>query len=613
MPQFDRTSQSLKSPQDAAVLRAIAIFDDNEGFYGLTNAQPKDPKSASEQEKAKAEEAKRVLKEATETLASNPLSLKDYAPESVARIASKVVQLLLKEGEYTRVHEFASKVGTFSDSATTFELFSRGLIDSLSAKNKNFQAAKLFFTSCQDTLKIWPDDIVTCKELKVRESLLRGYSQSLAWIEELPHRIPQLGGTPTTPPSSNLPSLDEVTKQTKTLWENIVRGGDANSMKQNLVEYSNALRLAETLRIKAPKVREEILAAGETLQPNTFRWQWADPTVVPQNIKDITKRFVDLCKDTYADSALVIHKGKVVGFYAEDWCDESSCIMSSSKSIAATAAFMIRDEFGLAAFDKLTVCDVMKGTPGWKSWEEEPKKRSVTLAKILDHTAGMPGNGDFQRTLGTMNAPKQFNDKTNLNEGARDHELIPRAQGHEFMYSNPCAQLLDPIFSTLLRQHAKEFCKGRDDARLFGDYINERIFKKLEMRRSEVPHYNGYSDVHGGIGSCALDMGRFALMLQNKGRLPGMEEEPPLLSEETIQEMTTSSSQYSNQWWMHSDRIPKGCSSLGYLENNIHIFPDLDLILVRTQAREPGPGDYFGKLILVFNPLEKNESTPPAP
>ncbi len=43
------------------------------------------------------------------------------------------------------------------------------------------------------------------------------------------------------------------------------------------------------------------------------------------------------------------------------------------------------------------------------------------------------------------------------------------------------------------------------------------------------------------------------------------------------------SPRYGYLWWLHDQ--PRGFAALGYLDTNIHVFPELELVAVRMQSR----------------------------
>jgi CubicO group peptidase (beta-lactamase class C family) len=174
-------------------------------------------------------------------------------------------------------------------------------------------------------------------------------------------------------------------------------------------------------------------------------------------------------------------------------------------------------------------------------------------------TSGLPRM--FSEGLSSVNDKNTF--VINLNPAAEP--------GTVWAYSNEGVQLLSPI----LDQAAGEPIQ---------DYARKRLFEPLGMRGTRL-HLDekGHAWTHADMETTPRDFARIGLLMMNKGMWQGKR----IVSESWVKQLTTPSQTlntgYGLLWWLFDE--PKGYAALGYLDTNLYVFPDKELIVVRMQAK----------------------------
>jgi CubicO group peptidase (beta-lactamase class C family) len=250
-------------------------------------------------------------------------------------------------------------------------------------------------------------------------------------------------------------------------------------------------------------------------------------------------------------------------------------MMSSTKSIAAIVAFMLRDDSG-GEFALDT--PVHRILTDWEDWQSPPKSL-VTVRHLLTQTAGIPGN----RYCSTAQCPQWGSVGDNHNERARTldlpEELLP--PGTKFDYSNAGTQLLDPVLSRIAKRDLASFCE-------------ERIFSPLGMKETNLRRFDDQSGgtfVYADMESTPRDMAKLALALL-EGRLLSQESRDEMFS--TPRERISGANPgYGHLFW--KDLECRVISMQGYLGNDVYMIPAHDLILVRTQAAPPEDNSFYSR------------------
>ncbi len=143
--------------------------------------------------------------------------------------------------------------------------------------------------------------------------------------------------------------------------------------------------------------------------------------------------------------------------------------------------------------------------------------------------------------------------------------------GTRWDYSNEGAQLLSPILDRAAGEPIQ-------------NYARTRLFEPLAMRdtrlhEDERHHAWTYADME----TTPRDLAHIGLLMLHRGVWRGRR----ILSEAWIDASTRPSQrlhpEYGLLWWLHDD--PPGFAGHGHLDTDLHVFPALDLIVVRMQAK----------------------------
>jgi len=174
--------------------------------------------------------------------------------------------------------------------------------------------------------------------------------------------------------------------------------------------------------------------------------------------------------------------------------------------------------------------------------------------------------------------------------------LSPTAEpGTRWDYSNEGAQLLSPILDRAAGEPIHE-------------YARKRLFEPLGMRETrlhldEQHHAWTYADME----TTPRDLARIGLLMLQRG----VWHERRILSEAWINASTRPSQElnpgYGLLWWLHND--PPGFAAHGHLDTDLHVFPGLDLIVVRMQAKPVAgvaEGTYEGKALPLYRTMVRN-------
>jgi CubicO group peptidase (beta-lactamase class C family) len=346
--------------------------------------------------------------------------------------------------------------------------------------------------------------------------------------------------------------------------------------------------------------RELVLPPNSSVAstPNSsFQWQRMHAPDLDHPARIIASKFHQHCRDTYADSGVVIYRGRVVDtevgaspgtrqdvFYAP-WAPAQSNMASSTKSIGALATFCFLGDAKQLSLLDAPIVEYLD----WPVWKSHPHAAKITLRHLMTHTSGLPGNGAFKQFK--LDGDNQFGGHEDLHEAIRRIDLV---KGHETPlqppgmivdYSNPGSQAVATVLSELVRRAGYQSLES---------FVTSRIIKRLGMERTTLDIFTpGEPCFYGGIHSTALDFARVGLMLMQRGTWQGAQ----FLSPEALREMLRSpinkipkaSPGISHLWWLKSEfneqQLAYSCfCSLGYRNSSMHVFPALDLIFVRTRG-----------------------------
>ena len=298
-------------------------------------------------------------------------------------------------------------------------------------------------------------------------------------------------------------------------------------------------------------------------------WQAVNPGSLGLNVKAL-ELHGDLCTRTGADACLVIYKGKVVQERYYRTYQAPIMAMSSTKSVTGILVGMLIDDGKIKSIDE-PVCSYIK------EWCAGPKGK-VTLRHLLTMTSGLPRM--FSEGVSSVGDKNPF--VINLS--------LASAPGTKWDYSNEGVQLLSPILDKAAGEPIQE-------------YARKRLFEPLGMRATRLHlDIEGHAWTYADMETTPRDFARLGVLMLNKGVWQGKR----IVSESWVKQMTTPSQtlnpRYGMLWWLFDN--PKGYGAQGYLDTNLYVFPEKELIVVRMQAKPRAQQQpYEDEALTLFNQL----------
>jgi CubicO group peptidase (beta-lactamase class C family) len=239
--------------------------------------------------------------------------------------------------------------------------------------------------------------------------------------------------------------------------------------------------------------------------------------------------------------------------------------MSSTKSVTGVLMAMLIAEGKLRLDDR-----VCKYVSAWC----DGVRGEVTVRQLASMTSGLlmitPDS-----SVGTVSDKNRF----------ALHMLPTRKPGTTWSYSNESAQLLSPILDAAAGEPIQ-------------NYATRRLFTPLGMMNTamhvdELDHAWTYADME----TTARDFARIGVLMLHKGAWGGKQIVPPQWIDSLVAPQRLNA-HYGLLWWPEPEA--RAFSSQGHLDTDIHVVPDLDLIVVRMQSKTfPGvqEGEYRRQLL----------------
>ena len=298
-------------------------------------------------------------------------------------------------------------------------------------------------------------------------------------------------------------------------------------------------------------------------------WQTAAPASLGLNVAAVNNHRL-LCQRSGADACLIIRRGKIVqGFYSTRY-RLPMMAMSSTKSITGILVGMLIDDGKIKSIDE-PVCTYIS------EWCAGPRSK-VTLRHLLSMTSGLPRM--YEEGVASTNEKNEFVIKLPL----------ATAPGAKWDYSNEGVQLLSPILD-----------KAAGEA--IQDYARKRLFEPLGMKETRLhldakQHAWTYADME----TSARDFARIGMLMLNKG-VWGKRQ---IVSRKWVEESTKPSQAlkpgYGLLWWLYEN--PHGFWAQGYLDTNLYVFPEQQLVIVRMQSKPIEHDVSYGReASTIFNQL----------
>lgn len=353
----------------------------------------------------------------------------------------------------------------------------------------------------------------------------------------------------------------------------LVRLGETGKARETLSAFDSIcadINGEHWLHREIKKLRAELDSAVSALpgiEGDGF-WQTGDAASLGLDSAAL-REHQELCERTGGDACLVVYRGKIVQEWYSDRYRVPMHAMSSTKSVTALLVGLLVDEGKIKSLDEPVCTFISEWCQGTRS--------KVTLRHLLTMTAGLPTMREGG--VGTVS------DKNRFVIG-----LSPSDEpGTAWNYSNEGVQLLSPILDKAAGEPIQE-------------YARRRLFEPLGMRNTRLhldaaEHAWTYADME----TTPRDMARLGLLMLHDGKWQGRQ----VISERWVEAATTGSQslnpRYGLLWWLYGD--PQGFAALGHLETNLYVFPKLDLVAVRMQAKPLGaalPGRYEPQALPLF-------------
>ena len=299
------------------------------------------------------------------------------------------------------------------------------------------------------------------------------------------------------------------------------------------------------------------LATAQGVGRGSEEWAVALPDTMGLDL-DTLEAHQDFCQKSAADACLVA----VRGFIVQEWYSPEYeharmiDIHSATKSLTGLLTGMLIDDGKIRSIDQ-PASDFL---PQW----EIGHRAGVTLRHLLTMTAGVP-------RLRSWNGPARG--RPSVHSGTERVMKLPLEfePGREWAYSNEATALLSPILE-------------RATGTPLAQYARERLFDPLGMYWTtlRVDEY-GDTETYGGMETTARDLAKIGQLMLNRGRWNGQQ----IVSEEWVRRSVQPIPQkeYGLLWW--TDTPTQSFAALGSLNNQLWVFPNLDLVAVRLQRPKP--------------------------
>lgn len=265
---------------------------------------------------------------------------------------------------------------------------------------------------------------------------------------------------------------------------------------------------------------------------------------------------IALCQRTGADAQVVVYKGKIVSEWYSPAYKEPVGAMSSTKVIASILVGRLVDD-GLLRYDS-SVSSIL---PEWHGGLRD----KVEVIDLLTHTAGFERRFSKTDSIGYVTNKREF-------VLSLYPDFKPKT---EFRYSNEGVQLLEPVIRA---------AAGMDVQR----YAKERLFSPLGMNDTRLYAYGDSPWLYAEMLTTPRDMARIGLLMKNEG----VWNDERIVSEEYVKRATVSSPLNKDMgylWWILDEtETVSGFYASGYLNTDIYVFRDHDIVVVRTQSPRNG-------------------------
>ena len=294
---------------------------------------------------------------------------------------------------------------------------------------------------------------------------------------------------------------------------------------------------------------------------NTFpgsSWETSDPSDVGMNQAGILEALnyaFESSRNT--QGVVIIRHGVIVGErYANGKSKDSlATSWSTGKSFASALVGIAKEQGFIDSID-------LPAENYLAAWANSDKSE-ITIRAILEMRTGLAPASRGDSNIYTFGGDNGDQLAYALNRSPR---TTPRTDN--WAYQNTDSMLLAGILEESTGQNVR-------------DYADIQLFSKIGMTADWWTDEAGHAMTYCCIDTTTRDFARFGLLFARNGRWDGEQVVPADWVAESIAVPSGTSNQYyALQWWVS----PSGgyFYSAGLHTNNIYIFPDLDLVVVRN-------------------------------
>lgn len=286
----------------------------------------------------------------------------------------------------------------------------------------------------------------------------------------------------------------------------------------------------------------------------------------------------------YLNTILIIRHGYLVfeRYYKDYTWQSYQMIHSMTKSFVSALVGIALNEGYLRSLDQ-TWAEFM---PEYFTSEAAQCKKPITIRHLLKMTSGL--NPDFLAYPG-----RRGDTSEDWIQFAVEKPILARP-GQLFMYSSLGSHLLSIILAKATGMSTLEFAR-------------RSLFTPLGIASDEQAGFSWDTDPRGyhigGAGLClqARDAAKLGYLYVNNGLWDGKQIVPSGYVHESTQEHTRGGhpegTGYGYHWWIAEQEGYHSFYAAGFGGQYIHVFPELDTIIVILSPDEPALGMYHRQLI----------------
>lgn len=282
-------------------------------------------------------------------------------------------------------------------------------------------------------------------------------------------------------------------------------------------------------------------------------------TYAPEDVNLRPSGIIDALDYAFKDTrntqgVVIIRHGVIVGErYAEGESEVSlATSWSTGKSFASALIGIAKEQNFIQSIDD-------PASNFLAPWEGT-RKSKITIRAILEMRTGLaPASENVYTSRGDNGNQLSYSLERTI-------RTTPRTNNWE--YQNTDSMLMAGILESATGQNVL-------------DYADTHLFSKIGINADWWTDEAGHAMTYCCIDATTRDFARFGLLFARKGKW----NDEQIVSENWVNESTTvpegtNNPYYALQWWVS----PAGgyFYSAGLHENNIYIFPELDLVVVRN-------------------------------